>query len=111
MQVVPPEWRFLFIGSSATIDIARRSGTVRAYEAWGKLRIGKLDRWASDWEEGLGIDEMNNRLMTNVTFYEEELPGVEHLFVFHSDAVLCANSEGDLNDWVGFDWVGAPWSV
>ena len=24
--------------------------------------------------------------------------------------ILCANNEGNLNDWLDYDWVGAPWS-
>jgi hypothetical protein len=25
--------------------------------------------------------------------------------------ILCANSEGSLDDWLKYDWVGAPWAV
>ena len=112
MEVVPPEWRFVFIGTEETNKIARYSGTVRRYEEWGKLMIRTLDPWSADWGprwDDLGIDEMNNRLLTNVSFFEDELPGVEHLFVFQSDSILCANSYMDLNDWLQYDWVGAPW--
>jgi len=112
MEIVPPEWRDVFLGTEETTRIARRSGTVRRYEDWGKLRIGTLDRWTVAWGrrwDDLGIDEMNSRLLTNQSFYEKELAGVEHLFVFHSDGILCANSHVDLNKWLQYDWVGAPW--
>ena len=112
MEVVPPEWRFLFLGTEDTIRLARKSGTVRRYEEWGKLKLRSVEGWSADWGprwEDLSIDEMNNRLMTNLSFYEEEMKDVEHLLVFHSDGVLCANAERDLNDWLEWDWIGAPW--
>ena len=112
MEVVPPEWRFVFLGTEESSRILRNSGTAKKYQDWGKLRIGTIERWAAAWGprwDDLGIDEMHSRLLTNTTFYEEELTGVENLFVFHSDGVLCANSFKDLNDWLEYDWVGAPW--
>lgn len=112
MEVVPPEWRFVFVGTEDTHRIARYSGTIRRYEDWGKLKLRNIETWASDWGARwaeIGIDEMSNRLLTNTSFYHQELPGVEHLFVFQSDSILCANSGADLNDWLQYDWVGAPW--
>ena len=64
--------------------------------------------WGRRWDD-LSVDEMGNRLLTNLTFYEEELRDVGWLLVWHSDAILCANAEKDLEDWIGWDWVGAPW--
>jgi hypothetical protein len=114
MEVVPPEWRFVFLGTQESSRVLMATGTAKKYQDWGKLRVGTIDRWTAAWGprwDDLGIDEMHSRLLTNMSFYEEELPGVEHLFVFHSDGVLCANSFRDVNDWLEYDWVGAPWYV
>ena len=117
MQVVPPDWRFVFFGSQATVDQVRGSYTANRYESLGKLHVRNLEeRWGSHWARKgwelkgeMSTDEMTNRLLTNLTFYDTELHGTEWLMVWHSDAILCANAELSLDEWLGWDWVGAPW--
>ena len=117
LTVIPPSWSVIFLGSSETTSIARRSHTASRYEELGKLRIvdieaGEGAKWSQAWGrrwDDLSVDEMGNRLLTNLTFYEDELRDVGWLMVWHSDAILCANAEKDLEDWIGWDWVGAPW--
>lgn len=48
------------------------------------------------------------RLLTDLRFYDQFLPGVEWLLKFESDAIMCANSDKSLNDWLHYDWAGAP---
>ena len=117
LTVIPPSWSVIFLGSSETASIARRSPTASRYEELGKLRIvdieaGEGSKWSQAWGrrwDDLSVDEMGNRLLTNLSFYEQELSDVGWLMVWHSDAILCANAEKDLEDWIGWDWVGAPW--
>ena len=117
LTVIPPSWSFLFLGSTKTVQKVRESYTAARYEELGKLRVLDLEggeglRWSQAWGrrwDDLSIDEMGNRLLTNLSFHEEELRGVNWLLVWHSDAILCANAERDLEEWVGWDWVGAPW--
>lgn len=87
------------------------------YEGLGKLHVRNLEEhWGQGWgrkgweeKEKLSIDEMTNRLLTNKTFYEREMAATEWLLTFHSDAILCANSAVSVDEWLGWDWVGAPW--
>ncbi|ETN42585.1 uncharacterized protein HMPREF1541_01742 [Cyphellophora europaea CBS 101466] len=117
IQVVPPDWRFVFFGSQATVDNVRASGTAAMHEQLGKLHVRNLEeQWGAGWgrmgwdEKGqMSMDEMKNRLLTNLTFYERELAGTEWLLTFGSDAVLCSNSNASVDDWLGWDFVGAPW--
>ena len=110
MEVIPPEWRFVFLGTEKTASRVNTSSPVKRYQEWGKLRVGTVESWARVWgKEDVGIDELHSRLLTNSSFYETELKGTEHLLVFHSDAVFCANSNRDVNEFLGWDWVGAPW--
>lgn len=86
------------------------------YQATSRLQLRTLsdywtDHWGRKWDDELSIEEVHNRLLTNASFYELELAETEHLFVWHSDAILCAGAEKDLDDWTGWDWVGAPWYV
>ena len=111
MEVVPPEWRFLYLGSHETVKRISKSSPVRRYQEWGKLRLETISPLGWGWEQGedVSIDELHNRLLTNTGFFENELAGTEWLLVFHSDAIMCANSNRDVNEFLQYDWVGAPW--
>jgi hypothetical protein len=82
IEVVPPEWRFLLLGSPDTITLVNRSAPVRRYVWWGKLwlgtikdeNVGMLDRDGKGVAgEEIGIDELHNRLLTNASFYQHKL--------------------------------------
>ena len=106
ISVVPKDWRFMFIGSNQSVIAVSRSFATQYHEANGKLDLVVLPQpWKIVEKEDV------HRLLTDKRFYEEHLPGVEHLFKFESDAILCANSPDSLNDWLEFDWAGAPRSV
>lgn len=103
ISVVPQDWRFKFIGSNASVISISRSFATQYHEANGKLDLVVLpEPWKVDSKEDV------HRLLTDKRFYDEQLPGVEHLFKFESDSILCANSEDSLNDWLDYDWAGAP---
>jgi hypothetical protein len=103
ISVVPPDWRFLFIGSQKSIISVGRSYGTKHQQAIGKLDLMLLpEPWLIDSKE------MVSRVLTDTRFYDEFLPGVEWIFKFESDSILCANSETSLNKWLVWDWVGAP---
>lgn len=103
ISVVPPDWRFKFIGSNKSVIALSRSFATQYQEANGKLDMVVLPPpWKVDNKEDV------NRLLTDVRFYDEHLQGVEHLLKFESDAIMCANSADSLNDWLEYDWAGAP---
>ncbi|KAI9833823.1 MAG: hypothetical protein M1826_006346 [Phylliscum demangeonii] len=107
ISVVPPEWRFVYLGSAASVAVVNASLPVQLHQATGKLevRVTPPDLPA---ESGADI----NKLLTSKTFYNDVIGfAAEWLLVFHADSILCANSRVSLDDWVdqGWDWVGAPW--
>ncbi|KAK6497438.1 hypothetical protein TWF481_011847 [Arthrobotrys musiformis] len=106
MSVVPPDWRFKFFGSEEAVQRLNRSHVVRAHINDGKLDIGELP-------EGLSMkgQEATSRTFTNLTFYRDVLYPAEFLLVFQTDAMICANSKQNLDDWLEFDWVGASWNT
>lgn len=55
--------------------------------------------------------EQISTFLTNLWVYETLLQPAEWLLVFHTDSMLCANSNRSLNDWLDYDWVGAPWNI
>lgn len=102
MAVVPPDWRFLFIGSSESI-----LSVSRAYSIQHQQVIGKLDMVELPPPWSIASKEDVFRLLTDPRFYDEFLPDVEWILKYEHDSMLCANSETSLNDWLDWDWTGA----
>ncbi|ENH75978.1 hypothetical protein FOC1_g10000961 [Fusarium oxysporum f. sp. cubense race 1] len=90
--VVPPDWRFIFIGSQKSVF----------QQGLGKIDLMQLPQ---PWK--IRSKEDRSRLLTDTRFYDEFLPGVEWLLMFSSDSILCANSELSMNDWLDWTWAGA----
>lgn len=111
-QVIPPEWRFLFIATPEILKSVNTSSPVRRMVDTGKLRLQDVERFSTKWGRDLpDIQEIYSRLLTNLSFYDEQLPKVENLLVFRSSSIICANSNRTVNDYLEYDWVGAPWFV
>ncbi|KAK0630817.1 hypothetical protein B0T17DRAFT_232455 [Bombardia bombarda] len=102
ISVVPPDWRFLFIGSEKSVVSVGRAYATKHQQVIGKLDLMVLpEPWKIDNREDAF------RLLTDIRFYDEFLPGVEWLLRYESDSLLCANSGSSLNDWLDWSWVGA----
>ncbi|KAK2064200.1 hypothetical protein LY76DRAFT_612413 [Colletotrichum caudatum] len=102
-SVVPPDWRFLFIGSKKSVVSVSRSYGIKHQQVIGKLDLMVLpEPWRIDTKEHVF------RLLTDMRFYDEFLPGVEWILKFESDSILCSNSPKSLNEWLGWSWAGAP---
>ena len=103
ISVVPPDWRFLFIGSEKSVVHVGRAYSTKYQQVIGKLDLMVLpEPWEIDTKEKVF------RTLTDKRFYDEFLPGVEWLLKYESDSILCANSDVSLNDWLDWSWVGAP---
>ena len=106
IAVVPFEWRFAYVGSKESLARVRKSLPIKAYEDSGKLTLREVPA---------GFDASNNegmhRMLTHMRFYEEVVDPAEWLLLFRADTILCAQSNQSLNDWLEYDWVGAPWLV
>ncbi|KAI0014065.1 hypothetical protein F4779DRAFT_636808 [Xylariaceae sp. FL0662B] len=104
MSVVPPDWRFRFMGS--TESVAHINGSVAIRE---QVAAGKLDLTYIPGNMSTAGQEMISRFLTTRWLYETVLQPAEWLLVFQTDSILCANSRQNLNDFLDYDWVGAPW--
>ena len=104
MSVVPPEWRFRFMGSPASVAHINGSSAIREMVA-----IGKLDLTYIPANMTTNSQEEISRFLTNRWIYETVLQPAKHLLVFQTDSMLCANSQQSINEWLDYDWVGAPW--
>ncbi|RYP49181.1 hypothetical protein DL768_005059 [Monosporascus sp. mg162] len=92
----------LFIGSNKSVISVGRS-----YSTKHQQQIGKLDLMVlpEPWE--IDSKEKVYRMLTDVRFYDEFLPGVEWILKYEYDSILCANSPTSLNEWLHWDWAGA----
>lgn len=106
ISVVPPDWRFLFIGSSKSVVSVGRAYATKHQQVIGKLDLMVLPE---PWE--IETKEKVYRLLTDMRFYNEFLPGVEWILKYESDSILCANSQESLNDWLDWHWAGAPRTI
>ncbi|TAQ88302.1 hypothetical protein B7494_g3392 [Chlorociboria aeruginascens] len=103
ISVVPFDWRFLFIGTNKSVMSVSRS-----FATQYQVANGKLDLLAIPKPWSIESKEMVDRMLTDLRFYERFLGGVEWMLKFESDAIICANSGDNLDDWLGYSWAGAP---
>lgn len=103
MSVVPPDWRFVFVGSPESLNHTNSSSTVRLQQDSGKLELREGPS-VGDYQPQEKVD----RMLTNLTFYENYTRTAEWLLVFHLDSIICARSETTVDDWLIYDWIGAP---
>lgn len=102
MFVVPPEWRFVFIGSEKSVAAVGRIMSVKYQQVIGKLDLMVMPE---PWE--IDAKEKTFRMLTDIRFYDEFLPGVEYILKYEHDSILCANSMVGVNEWLDWSWVGA----
>ncbi|KAK8076454.1 hypothetical protein PG994_003726 [Apiospora phragmitis] len=105
MSVVPPDWRFRFMGSKESVQYINKSMAIRE-----QVNNGKLDLTYIPSNMSTAGQEMISRFLTNRWLYETVLQPAEWLLVFQTDSILCANSRQNINDYLYYDWVGAPWN-
>lgn len=102
IAVVPPDWRFLFIGSKRSVFAVGRGFGIQIQQDLGKIDLMVLPKpWL------IQTDEDRARLWTDMRFYDEFLPEVEWILKYDRDSILCSNSEISLNDWLNWSWTGA----
>ncbi|UKZ77356.1 hypothetical protein TrVFT333_005076 [Trichoderma virens FT-333] len=75
-----------------------------------QVAAGKLDLTYIPENMSTGGQEEISQFLTTLWLYEVVLQPAEWLLVFQTDSMLCANSRLNLNDFLEYDWVGAPWN-
>lgn len=105
MSVVPPDWRFRFMGSVESVEFLNKSVAIRH-----QVEAGKLDLTYIPSNMSVASQEEISRFLTNLWMYETVLAPAEWLLIFQTDSILCANAQRNLNDFLDYDWIGAPWN-
>lgn len=104
ISVVPPDWRFRFMGSPESVEHINKSMAIRE-----QVNLGKLDLTYIPSNMSTAGQEMISRFLTTRWLYETVLQPAENLLIFQTDSILCANNKHNLNDYLEYDWIGAPW--
>jgi len=105
IAVVPQDWKFQFMGSPESVAFLNTSRAIREHVADGKLDMTYIPSNMTT-----GSQEEISVFLTTLWLYETVLQPAEWLLMFQTDSMLCANSRRSLNDWLDYDWVGAPWN-
>lgn len=93
------------MGSIESVEHINGSRAIRDAVASGKLDLTYIPANMTT-----GSQEEISRFLTTLWLYEFVLRPAEWLLVFQTDSMLCANSRQSLNNWLDYDWVGAPWN-
>ncbi|KND87925.1 hypothetical protein TOPH_07409 [Tolypocladium ophioglossoides CBS 100239] len=105
ISVLPPDWRVLFLGSPPSLAAINASAAIRTHARAGKLVLRPIPANMST-----AGPEMISRFLTAPWLYETAVAPAEWLLVFQADSMLCANSKLDVDGFLGYDWLGAPWN-
>lgn len=105
IAVIPPDWRFRFMGSPESVAAINRSFAIQQ-----QVNGGKLDLTFIPSNMSTAGSEMISRFLTTRWLYETVLQPAEWLLVFQTDSIICANSRYNLDDFLMYDWIGAPWN-
>lgn len=105
LSVLPPDWPMVVWCSNENIEVLRHTPALLRHVNDGRLNFTLLPHTAVDIHNG----EYLSRFLTRPWFWQQ-FGLAEWMLFFQSDSILCSRSEQSIEDWVGFDWVGAPWN-
>ncbi|QUC19018.1 uncharacterized protein UV8b_03259 [Ustilaginoidea virens] len=103
---LPADWTFRFMGSYKSVRHLAKSAAIREH-----VRAGKLDLTYTPFNMSTKGQEMISRFLTTLWLYDTVLQPAELLLVFQSDSMVCSNCKHHLDEYLDYDWVGAPWNA
>ncbi|KAJ3158529.1 hypothetical protein HDU86_002754 [Geranomyces michiganensis] len=104
MATLPDDWPFMFMHSAEVAPVIQRSAAIKRYIKSKKLTLLQLPPEIR-LQSGPDVSEFLTRKST-----WQRLPETaEHIFFFQLDAMICSNSDQTPDDFLRFDWIGAPW--
>lgn len=105
VSVVPPEWPFKFMGGNISINYLLGFHHLQDLVASKKLTLIPLPSY---WN--VSSRESISQMFTDPKLYKSLAPA-EHLLVFQPDSIFCTKAPTTLNDFIQYDYIGAPWST
>lgn len=102
LTVLPPDWPVVAWLSEANYDMVLQSRVLQPFITSERLNLTILERGDMN-----STDRFSDVLM-NPWIWQQFVPEAEHMLMFQTDSVLCANSLDTIDNWIGYDWVGHP---
>jgi len=102
--VLPPDWSIQFIGSEVSIAKLSASTSIKSHIKSKKIKLRLIPHGTS-----IASQELISRFMTTLWLWEEVLSPAEYVFVFQTDSIICSKSRRNINHFLKWDWIGAPW--
>ncbi|CAF1399264.1 unnamed protein product, partial [Didymodactylos carnosus] len=103
LQHIPTSWPIQIFHSKQNFYFLSNSTGLKPYVSTGKIILEELDELSitTNWQD------FTNRLFTNLSFWQRIRS--EKVLVFQYDSVFCSNSAHKIQDYLQWDYVGAPW--
>lgn len=101
-SVLGPTWPILIYTSAESVGLFGASSALARYLHTGQIQIRLLPQTVL-----FTNSNSVNAFMTKSWLWESLAP-VEHVLIFQSDSMLCANAARSVDDFFEYDLVGAP---
>lgn len=100
--VLGPTWPLLIYTSAENFGSFSTSAALLRHQASGRIVVRPLapGTWFNNW------DSVSAFLTTKWLW--EDLAPAEHILLFQSDSMLCANAARSVDDFLEYDLIGAP---
>ena len=100
--VLGPSWPILIYTSAESVGQFSASAALGRYLKSGAIQVRMLPQTVLF----TNLDSVNE-FMTEKWLWEDLAPA-EHILIFQSDSMLCANAARSVDDYFAYDFVGAP---
>ncbi len=100
--VLGPTWPILIYTSAESIGQFSSSAALGRYLKSGAIQVRTLPQTVL-----FTNSDSVNEFMTTKWLWEDLAPA-EHILIFQSDSMLCANAARSVDDFFAYDFVGAP---
>jgi hypothetical protein len=101
-SVLGPSWPILIYTSPEAVSQFSTSASLARYLKSGIIQVRLLPQTTL-----FTNSDSVNQFMTQAWLWEDLAPA-EHILIFQSDSMLCANAARSVDDFFEFDFVGAP---
>jgi len=97
---IPSHWPIQLFHGRENLNFIRNS-TLNRYIEHNRIFLTELD--------SIVVDAMGftSRLLTNISFWQ--LVRGEKVLLFQLDSLFCSNSSHKIEDYLSYDYIGAPW--
>ena len=101
-----PEWPILLLHNEGVSPHLERNKIVRLQERHGILHTASLERNGFSALSSANSSSYS-KLLTSTRFWSALR--AQHVLIFETDSVLCSMSPWSIDDFLLYDYIGAPW--